>query len=160
MGWLTPILRLGIYEDLRRRLSPTSADYIFLIAVLPSRKSISTCSQVAGTVEITLRSTNSLLFPSSHYPYLANLAVRSEYRRQGIAENLLRVSEEMLQSRGFQDLYLHVLEDNHPARNLYFKAGYRLKKADPLWYCWLLRRPRRLLLHKGISAFLASLDGT
>lgn len=158
MRWLAPLLRLGIYEDLRRRLTPTSSDYIFLVAILSSGKPASAGSQIIGTVEISLRSANAFLLHSSHYPYLSNLAVRSEYRRQGIAQNLLSSSEELLQSQGFQDLYLHVLENNYPARNLYFKAGYRLQQADPLWYSWLFRRPRRLLLHKRITAFLSSLD--
>ena len=151
MRWLFPIFRMGVYEDLRQRLrSPLSSDYVCLVAVSTPSESPSDPSTVVGTVEITLRSTSLLQFCDLPYPYLSNLAVRSECRRQGIAQKLLSVCERTVVDGGFRDVYLHVLENNHSARQLYFKAGYRLQKADPLWRCWLFKQPRRLLLHKSL----------
>lgn len=150
--WLAPVMRLGIYEDLRQRLkvSPPK-DFVFLVAIVSQSDALLETALLAGTVEVAFRATS--LFPLSqrYYPYLANLAVLAAYRRQGVAQRLLDASEEIAQAQGCHNLYLHVLEDNYPARKLYFKAGYRLQQADPIWYRWLLNRPRKLLLRKQLS---------
>jgi len=159
--WFSPVLRLGLYEDLRYRLRslqplptgqlPTSPAIFCLVAVRSPLQPYRRDSCVAGTVELTLRSPLPAFIGSSYYPYLSNLAVRVECRRQGIARRLLSACEEMAQRYGCQELYLHVLEDNYQARRLYRRSGYRLLQADPIWHRWLLRRPRRLLLHKQLS---------
>jgi ribosomal protein S18 acetylase RimI-like enzyme len=147
--WLFPLLRLGIYEDFRQRLrSAHSPDYSCLVAV----KSGESYSPVLGTVEVTLRPTQFLLISTNPHPYLSNLAVNEIYRRQGIAHHLLLACERIVAERGYHDLYLHVLENNQPAKQLYLKAGYRIQSAEPLWCSWLLKRPRRLLLHKTLPA--------
>ncbi len=143
MQWLFPILRMGIYEDLRSRLRSVSPHYICLVALIPTDAG----NTLVGTVEVALRSTYPLHF-QEQYPYLSNLAVRKEYRRLGVARQLLNTCEQTVIGWGFYDLHLHVLEDNTQARQLYFTSGYRLQEADPIWLCWLLRRPRRLFLHK------------
>jgi len=150
MRWFSPILRMGMYEDLRQRLrSPQAFDSLCLVAVTTPLNQPHT--EIVGTVEVALRSTSLLQIFSVPYPYLSNLAVRSESRRQGVAFNLLRACEKAVSDRGCQDLYLHVLEDNHQAKRLYFRAGYQLKQIDPWWHCQLLNRPRRLLLHKTLK---------
>lgn len=141
LGWAYPLLRLGIYEDLRNRLRSTLPHHICLVAAIGDR--------LAGTIEINLRSTAS--WASSPYPYLSNLAVHPSQRRQGVAEQLLLNCERVALSWGFHDLYLHVLENNHQARQLYFKLGYQLHSFDSNWSAWLLRQPRQLLLHKHLS---------
>ncbi len=144
--WFFPILRMGMYEDLRQRLKSTSSgDYVCLVAISSPGQSY---ASIVGTVEVALRSNYPLPIRSSFYPYLSNLAVQREYRRQGVAQRLLRTCEEIVVERGFHDLYLHVLEDNHSAKRLYLKAGYEQKQADPLWCSWLLKQPRRVLLNK------------
>lgn len=157
--WLAPILRLGIYEDLRQRLrSPASSNHIFLVAVASSSNGPDAQMVIAGTIEITLRAVYTLYIRNSHYPYLSNLAVHAKFRRQGVAQRLLRACEAVVAERGFQDLFLHVIESNHPARQLYRKAGYQVQRTEPFWYCLLLRNPRKLLLRKRIrpssSSFL------
>ncbi|PSB25785.1 GNAT family N-acetyltransferase [Stenomitos frigidus] len=149
MRFFQPVLRLGVYEDLRHRLrSSLASDYVCLVAVVTL---LDGESDLVGTVEITFRSTSPFQFRSLPYPYLSNLAVRLEARRQGVAQTLLRRCETIALDLGFQDLYLHVLEDNHQARQLYTKAGYQSKQTDSLWYCWFFRQPQKLLMHKRLA---------
>lgn len=152
MRWFLPLLRLGVYEDLRYRLrSSLPSEYVCLVAFVPvpSREQ----PELAGTVEISLRSTTPLQFHSLPYPYLSNLAVRLDARRQGVAQKLLYACERIALDLGFDDLYLHVLEDNHQARQLYAKSGYQPQQESSFWRCWFLRQPRKLLLRKRLSRF-------
>lgn len=147
--WLSPLLRLGIYEDLRQRLrSPASSNHIFLVAIASLNSGSDTRVFIAGTIEITLRAVYTFYVRNSYYPYLSNLAVHTRFRRQGVAQKLLKACEDVAVERGFHELFLHVVENNYPARQLYRKAGYQIQRLDPFWHCWLLRKPRRLLLRK------------
>lgn len=154
LGWAYPLLRLGIYEEMRNRLRSTSQHHICLVALEEAvRTNIEDCSysannQLAGTVEMSLRSTEPWASDRLRYPYLSNLAVRPTHRRRGVAGQLLLSCERVALDWGFKDLYLHVLENNNPARQLYFKLGYRLHQVDSSWSAWLLGRPRQILLHK------------
>lgn len=156
LGWVYPVLRLGIYEDLRHRLVMGSEHYLCLVAVASSvgvSSSVYRLNQeyILGTVEMSLRSRYAWqLSLTSRYPYLSNLAVHPHYRQQGIAQQLLRICEQTAQSWGFSHLYLHVLENNRPARQLYYKQGYRLKEIDSGWDSVLFGQPRRLFLQKRI----------
>ena len=158
LGWVYPLLRLGIHEDLRNRLRSTAPHHICLVAVDSAFGAATEgCiygagDELAATVEMALHSTEPWAERSSRYPYLSNLAVRPTHRRRGAAGQLLLSCEQVALSWGFQDLYLHVLENNHQARQLYFKLGYRLHHIDSSWSPWLLARPRQLLLHKHLSA--------
>lgn len=162
MGWLHPLLRKGIYEDLRSRLHSKQTHYACLVAVkrgpaaesravhLPTAAPVSQ-EQIIGTVEIALRPHHFYQPHRDRHLYLSNLAVQAEYRRQGIAQQLLQTCERIALDWGFQDLYLHVLENNHQARRLYLRTGYRLKRIDSSLSSWLLKRPRQLFLHKHLS---------
>ncbi|UBF25130.1 GNAT family N-acetyltransferase [Kovacikia minuta CCNUW1] len=146
MRWLFPLIRMGIYEDLRQRLkAPSSANYICLVAVSSSPNHF---SRVVGTVEIALRANYPFQIRGSYYPYLSNLAVHTDYRRHGVAQRLLDACEHWVIDQGFYNIHLHVLEDNFAAKQLYLKAGYQLQSADAVWCSWLLKRPRKLLLQK------------
>lgn len=151
--WIYPLLRLGIYEDLRNRLQSNSSRYVCLVAVEAACIRSDECNYSVGTLEMSLRSTYPWpLMGVSQYPYISNLAVRSECRRQGVAKQLLLTCEQIAVGWGFQDIYLHVLENNHKARRLYFKLGYRLHQIDSGWSSLLLGQPRRLLLRKQLSS--------
>lgn len=155
--WIYPVLRLGIYEDLKNRLRSKVEYYICLVAELVSRDegTQNYRSQrercITGTIEMALRSRFPWQIPSSDYPYLSNLAVHPEYRRQGVAQQLLSNCEDKAKEWGFSEIYLHVLENNHAARQLYYQAGYRLQQVDWNWTCWVFGQPRRLFLRKQIS---------
>jgi ribosomal protein S18 acetylase RimI-like enzyme len=158
--WVYPLLRLGIYEDLKNRLRCRSEHYICLVAEIVSGASgtaerfPSTGECVAGTVEMAVRSRLAWQVPNSEYPYLSNLAVHPQYRRLGIAQQLLCSCEQTALQWGFSEIYLHVLENNYAARQLYDRAGYRVEQVDGHWSSWLLRQPRRLFLRKQLSSQL------
>ncbi|MDJ0736197.1 MAG: N-acetyltransferase [Nostocaceae cyanobacterium] len=141
-----PLLRLGIYEDLRHRLTLGAPHHICLVAV--DGTSTDVTPQLVGTVEMGVRLSDSWIQAGRSFPYLSNLAVHPQYRRQGIASGLLQASEEIAHSWGFCDLYLHVLENNHRAQELYFKLGYRVHKIESHWNTFLFGRSRQIFLRK------------
>ncbi|HIK11760.1 MAG TPA: GNAT family N-acetyltransferase [Oscillatoriaceae cyanobacterium M33_DOE_052] len=166
-GWMRPVFRLGIYEDMRTRLreaKPTyglgtsyakgasNVYYACLVSVLRRSVAVSDLSEetVVGTVEIGVRSLELWTPGSSPHIYLSNLAVAPAYRRQGVASQLLIACEEIARQWGAHDLYLHVLQNNRSARRLYFNLGYRLHRVEPSLIDWFLHRPKRLLLRKPI----------
>ncbi|NJO77757.1 MAG: GNAT family N-acetyltransferase [Cyanobacteria bacterium RM1_2_2] len=169
MRWLYPLLKAGIYEDLRSRLLTRGPHYACLAAVRPTPQNRITPAEVGqspqaalglltkqedallGTVEVALK-TPPLLQPWSHkYVYISNLAVKAECRRQGIAQQLLYTCERVAVDWGFSDLYLHVLENNHTARRLYWKVGYRVQRIDVNPLSLMLGQPRQLFLRKQLK---------
>ncbi len=154
--WIYPLLRLGVYEDLRSRLRTISPDYICLVALSSrSERSWDQAQEadefVVGTVEVALRCAYPWQPREFQHLYVSSLAVDANCRRQGVAQQLLRACEQIAIDRTFQDLYLHVMENNDHARRLYFKAGYRLQKVEMDWTTVLLGLPRKLLLHKRLA---------
>jgi len=90
----------------------------------------------SGTVEMAVRSTepwarerNAKTHTTDIPP--VNLAVLQPI----VVEELLDTFELWASCPllGFQDLYLHVLENNYQARQLYFKLGYQLSQVDSSW---------------------------
>ncbi|MBW4467599.1 MAG: GNAT family N-acetyltransferase [Pegethrix bostrychoides GSE-TBD4-15B] len=161
MRWLYPLLRTGIYEDLRSRMHSRGEHYVCLVAVSPGRKEpivqspalslLSGSDTIVGSVEMNLK-TPSLLQPwNQKYLYLSNLAVQADYRRQGVAQMLLQLCDRIALDWGFSDLYLHVLESNHAARRLYWKSGYRARRIETNPLSLMLGQSRQLLLHKRLK---------
>lgn len=146
-GWAFPLLRLGIYEDLKHRLASPAPNHVCLVAV---DTTIDAANNLVGTIELSVRFSDSWSQSqvNKSFPYLSNLAVCPKYRRHGVASRLLTKCEKVSQEWGFQDLYLHVLENNHQARQLYFKQGYRVHKVESNWNIFFLRNSHQLLLHK------------
>ena len=149
--WTYPLLKLGIYEDLRNRLRSKTPYFACLVAITSITNISKKSEDVVGTVEVAMRSTYSWLSHSYQYPYISNLAVSNSYRRQGIARKLLLRCEQTAQEWGFKEIFLHVLENNYQARQLYSSSGYQLYRIESSFMCWLFKRPRRLLLKKKIS---------
>jgi ribosomal protein S18 acetylase RimI-like enzyme len=142
-SWFSPLLWLAIQQDLRMRVEDRSQHYICLVGMTP------VCQyeqQIVGVIEVSLRCLDA--WQDSRFAYISNLAVRPDYRRQGLAQQLLLACEQQVKAWGLHELYLHVLENNQSARQLYGKLGYRLHTADTLWLGMLFGQPRRLLLHK------------
>ncbi|MBX2864286.1 MAG: GNAT family N-acetyltransferase [Leptolyngbyaceae cyanobacterium MAG.088] len=116
--WLYPLMRLGIQEDIKRRLKNSTQQYSCLVVVDKSAG-----SKIVGTIEISLRSQFwQPLHPRR--PYIANVAVAQSYRRLGLAQQMLLACEYIGRTWGCQQLYLHVATNNPPAIALYQKIGY------------------------------------
>ncbi|MEM9136522.1 MAG: N-acetyltransferase [Cyanobacteria bacterium P01_F01_bin.42] len=127
---LTPVVRLGLCYDLAARLQfPNAARYQCLIAEVPDPVHPE-CSIMTGTVEITLRPLG-LSRLRSQQPYISNLAVRRDYRHQGIGQCLLERCEEIAQDWKRSAVFLHVRQDNAIAQSLYRKLGYRSTDQYP-----------------------------
>jgi ribosomal protein S18 acetylase RimI-like enzyme len=191
-GWLYPLLRTGIYEDLRTRIQSRNKHYTCLVAArrlssseaeqtAKAQRSLQLSSspssspntspstspsaslhpawatpdckgdQAIGTVEVSVKTPPPWQSPHTRYVYLSNLAVHTDYRRQGVAQQLLQISERVALDWGFQALYLHVLEDNYAARRLYLRAGYQLVRVETSLVSWLIGRPRQLFLYKHLA---------
>ncbi|MGB3755184.1 MAG: GNAT family N-acetyltransferase [Rivularia sp. (in: cyanobacteria)] len=146
-GWAFPLLRLGIYEDLRHRLAIEAPHHVCLVVVDTSDRAN---SNLVATVELSVRLGDTWTYTGTRksFAYLSNLAVHPQYRRQGAARALLTSCEKVAAEWGFKDLYLHVLENNHQARQLYFKLGYRMHQIDSNWNTFFFRRSRQILLYK------------
>jgi ribosomal protein S18 acetylase RimI-like enzyme len=143
--WLYPVLKLGIYEDVRSRFRANAPYYRCLVASKVSIKGTQAVEEIIGTVEIALRSRS---FSEGGSPYISNLVVSYSYRRQGIARKLLLKCEQIALEWRCQRISLHVLENNYPARQLYLASGYKIDRVEPSLSRWLLQHPRKLLLHK------------
>lgn len=145
-GWgmlMYPVLKLGIYEDIRTRLCSDRAYYACLVATASS-------GTIAGTVELCLSSPEGWIPKQYQSTYISNLAVSPSYRRQGIARRLLRSCEQLTVQWGFQNIYLHVLDNNQQAQKLYEQSGYKLCRVEPSLTAWLFNQPKRLLLGKSV----------
>lgn len=145
--WFYPLLKMGIYEDLRSRLRSRSPHQKCLVATKVVRHVAGQVEQVVGTVEIGIRTDST---SGNRSCYISNLAVSSAHRRQGVARKLLLRCEQISCEWGCQDISLHVLEDNACAKQLYFSSGYQLYRLEFSLSSWLLQHPRRLLLHKKV----------
>lgn len=144
---LQPILKLGMYEDMRIRLRSDRPNYRCLVASQTPTSVVGGSETIVGTVEIGLRTQ----FLTRQIPYISNLAIIPEYRRQGIARQLLFKCEQIAFDWGYEELSLHVLENNLAAQQLYFNDGYKLQKIEHSLSSWLFNQPRRLFLAKKIK---------
>lgn len=82
-----------------------------------------------GTVEISpfdFKNTTMEHIGSSRKLYLADLAIRSDMRKLGVATQLLNEVENYAHHNNFDEIYLHVEVFNEPARQLYMKKGYMM----------------------------------
>lgn len=147
--WVYPFLRFTINEDLRYRLRSTSPHYRCLVAKMTSANyhqdaQSNSESLIVGTIEVALRS--ALWSTSPQYPYISNLAVAQNYRRLGIASQLLIACEQAALDWGYQETQLHVLDRNESAKQLYCQNGYQISQIEPNWgNLWFDYSPRLLL---------------
>ncbi|MEB3231439.1 MAG: GNAT family N-acetyltransferase [Leptolyngbyaceae bacterium] len=150
--WFQPLLRLSIQTDLQQRFRMhhhQTKQYCCIVAVCSQPLGqADTGERIIGTVEMSQK--YHYVWPAAPqcYPYIANLAVQSRYRRQGIAASLLRACEAVAIQWGFSNLQLHVREDNQAARHLYEQEGYRIQRVDFNLGTLIWQQPRTLLLCK------------
>jgi ribosomal protein S18 acetylase RimI-like enzyme len=154
MAWFTPLFKLGIAEDLRHRLR---ANVPNSNSRNPTQQvcSIAVCSEqshtyVVGTVEVGIRNPNDRP-RRPRYAYISNLAVSREFRRRGIAQELLIECEQITIDWGYAELYLHVMADNLGGRRLYEKLGYEIVSTETVWSILPWHHPERLFLRKQIG---------
>ncbi len=146
-SWLLPLLRLGIWEDLRTRLGGNTPYYQCLVAIreAAAKPPASEPEEILGTVEISLKP---WLPRPSATGYIANLAVVKAHRRRGIARQLLLKCEQVAKGWNCRSLSLHVLENNWGAKTLYFSLGYQCQQTEGNLRHLLFQSPRRLRLVK------------
>ncbi|MEO0868339.1 MAG: GNAT family N-acetyltransferase [Cyanobacteria bacterium J06642_11] len=137
---LHPFMRLGIQEDIKRRLKHSLDQYACLVMIH------SNChgDNIVGTAEVSLRS--QFWQPlNPRRPYIANVAVSPHHRRCGLAQQMLQACEYISQTWGLKQIYLHVATDNPSAMALYRKIGY---------YPWGTSLPwrRRQMMFKKLDA--------
>jgi ribosomal protein S18 acetylase RimI-like enzyme len=107
-----------------------------------------TNEQLVGVVEVCLEAADGKLAPAvamnvpwrggglkpTHQPYLCNLCIDTNRRRQGLGLVLCQLAEKIvLKYWGKETMYLHVEEDNVAAQRLYSKMGYELGPQLPSW---------------------------
>lgn len=80
---------------------------------------------------------------NSEYAYVSCMCVDEEYRKMGVATDLLRESEIVTKKWGFDLLCLHCYEDNIPGISLYKQVGYEEVLTD-----MSLKSPLDILLRK------------
>ena len=80
---------------------------------------------------------------NSEYAYVSCMCVDEEYRKMGVATDLLRESEIVAKKWGFDLLCLHCYEDNIPGISLYKQVGYEEVLTD-----MSLKSPLDILLRK------------
>ncbi len=156
LAWLYPLMRLGIQEDLKQRLKTERHGYACLAVVAldstaPGETSLGR-EIIVGTVEIAQRQSWPWQATSARYVYISNLAVIQPWRRRGFAAQLLAACESLALTWRIEHLYLHVMEDNPGARQLYHRVGFEVFQSEEGMAVWLGLQPRRLLLQKRVSA--------
>jgi ribosomal protein S18 acetylase RimI-like enzyme len=105
---------------------------------------------IVGTVEIAAKP---LLWSvlSAPVPYISNLAVAQSFRRRGVGRQLLLACEQVVQTWGRHEIYLHVRGENQAAQRLYTSVGYHLHRAEIPVLARLLGHPQQLLLRKPLN---------
>ncbi len=68
------------------------------------------------------------------YYDIANLAVKTEYKKQGLASKLLEEIERLAKEDGIENIFLEVSVHNEAAINLYLKHGYKKLKVIKNYY--------------------------
>jgi len=66
--------------------------------------------------------------------HLHNVAVKKEFRRQGLARGFMNIMKEIAKQAGVKYQTLEVRESNVGAINLYRKCGFVVKGRRPLYY--------------------------
>lgn len=144
-AWMHPIARASIQADLKMRMERKSL-YQAFVAVDPNGDS----SSIVGTVEVTIQKPNLSCQPIS-YAYLASLTVASDYRRLGVAQQLVQACERQVGLWSQSELYLHVLAENAAARRLYLQLGYGIHRKIRSWNPSLWHFEEQMMLHRHIG---------
>jgi ribosomal protein S18 acetylase RimI-like enzyme len=156
-AWAAPILKLGIYQDLKSRYLNQPPQHICLVGIQVSERALPI---LTGTIELSVRPLLSWGTFNTPVPYISNLAVAQSFRRRGMGRQLLLACEPIAHQWQHNALYLHVKRDNQVARGLYFNLGYRQQPDEiPVWarlfgqsQQFLLSKPLQINIKPSLSA--------
>jgi ribosomal protein S18 acetylase RimI-like enzyme len=137
-----------------------SHDSFILVATTESEP-----REVVGLVEICLEMPNGKLAPPVKFPffnsppltelepYLCNLCVNVKYRRRKLGQILCKISESLVKRHWKKNsMYLHVEEENLPAKKLYLNMGYSITDYDmPFWEAKLLGLDKLLYFRRSLD---------
>ncbi|MDX1976316.1 MAG: GNAT family N-acetyltransferase [Pseudanabaenaceae cyanobacterium bins.68] len=140
--WLYPLLQWTICLDLTNRLTNSDADSICLVAIHPQTQ------QPIATLELHFRYLHPFWRSPHKSAYLASLTVSNQWRRRGIAAQLIDHAATLAKGKGYQQIYLHVLTSNQAAQALYHKLNFGISRSDSNFLVKFLHLPQRLMLEK------------
>ncbi len=126
-------------KNLRRLIATKDMQRRFNVFFLENEQ-----GEVVASVAASMTITDPKLpppFPAKGLPrfYLGNMVVREDYRRKGIATDLLRECETLARRWKCDSIWLHVGVASPGAQKLYQNLGYKEKEKDP-WYMILEKR--------------------
>jgi len=88
------------------------------------------CDPLVGEDRLSVAKPFSELHPTGNY-YIVAVAMYPQARNKGIAKQLLQRAELNAKSLGFEQISLHVFEQNSVARSLYLRLGYHEDARRP-----------------------------
>lgn len=59
------------------------------------------------------------------FAHLLKILINPDFRKKGVAADLLKFALDSLQTQGLRHYFLEVEEDNHAAQKLYLSAGFK-----------------------------------
>ncbi len=144
-AWMHPIAQAGIQADLKARMERKRSYQAFVAIGLTHDH-----TAIVGSVEVTLQKPN-LSCQHTSYAYLSSLTVACEYRRLGVARQLIQACERQVGLWNQSDLYLHVLAENFAARRLYLQLGYGIHRKIRSWNPSLWHFEEQMMLHRHVG---------
>jgi ribosomal protein S18 acetylase RimI-like enzyme len=86
---------------------------------------------IVGQLFVQLNSARSELADGFERAYIYGFRIKPDYRRLGLGKQMMETAEADLSRRQFKKITLNVGRNNHVARQLYEKLGYRVVAAEP-----------------------------
>jgi ribosomal protein S18 acetylase RimI-like enzyme len=128
-----------LYADIYQSASTGKA--IMWVAELPG-------VGVVGQLFVQLSSARSELADGSERAYIYGFRVKPDYRGFGLGKQMMEIAEADLANRRFKKVTLNVGRNNHRARRLYEKLGYRVVAAEPGHWSYLDHLGNRQEVHE------------
>ena len=103
---------------------------------------------VIGQLFVQLAGERAELADGEHRAYIYSFRVQPPYRRFGVGTRLLQTAEQDLFERGMRTVTLNVGRENHEARQLYERLGYRVVAPEPGRWRYIDDRGRVRTVHE------------
>lgn len=101
-----------------------------------------------GHIFVQLVSKEESIANGSDRAYLYSLRVMDMFRNQGIGTQLIQTAEAIVAERGFCVTTIAVAKDNHGAKRLYQRLGYRILREDDGKWSYLDHTGTRRYVHE------------